>query len=105
MKIADFRIQTTDPDAPAANLVGVFADASGRLVAKEVGGRTFQAGTFFTGSVGNGSIATGGSATLTSGTVFGNNGGVQTGLGHPFTWLPVRGPNNENLFVPAYSAR
>ena len=95
MKIADFRVQTTVPDAPGAGVVGVYADASGRLVAKGSDSILRGVGLFFTGSVQNNGIATGGAVGLGTGVVFTNDTNtVQTGLGNPAKWFTVTGPDN-----------
>ena len=39
-KTKDFRYQTTAPDAPAASISTIYADASGRLLSKLSGGES-----------------------------------------------------------------
>ena len=102
MKNADFRIQTSAPSAPSSSSVQlVYADASGRLISENSAGALFQVGASYTGSVGMAAIATG-IATFVTGTTVGATGYSITGLSAPNLWLPVIGPNNQRLAIPAY---
>lgn len=87
MKIADFRVQSTAPDAPTtSSVVGVYADTSGRLISKTSAGVLTQVGTQFTGTISAASVVSG---ALLGGSVSG--------------WLPVTGPNGQKWVIPAYS--
>lgn len=85
MKIADFRLQTSVPDAPGTSVVGVYADASGRLISRNSAGALFMVGSQVTGTVPAANVVSG---ALLGGTVSG--------------WIPVIGPNNEKWAIPAY---
>jgi hypothetical protein len=103
MKIADFRIQTTPPDAPSSSsVIGVYANASGVLVSHTSAGVINQVGAVFTGS--SSAIAnTGGAARLFTGVTFGGNGSATaTGLANPAIWLGVQ-INGSQYYLPAYS--
>lgn len=113
MKIADLRVQTTPPDAPSANVVGLYANASGQVVTINSDGlvSSLGASAFLNGSnasyIGTGSIpgalVTGGAVgTVRTGVIFGESVANQVGMGQPFRWLPVIGASGERLAIPAY---
>ncbi len=89
MKIADFRIQTGVPDAPSTSVVGVYADASGRLIAKTSTSSLFQVGTQLTGIVANSAITP-------------PAAGTGMFAFQPTGWMPLVGPNNEKYAVPLF---
>jgi hypothetical protein len=102
MKIADFRIQTTAPDAPSAGVVGLYANASGILLTQNSAGTVTQVGTQFTG-VTTSAAQTGGIAKLATGVVFGGKGSaIATGLANPTVWIPYTF-NGLPYYIPAYS--
>jgi len=114
MKIADFRIQSTSPDSPVTNVLGVYVNSSGILVTKTSAGVIAQLGAQYTGAVAQVAVATGvvvndgDNLGLSTGVYFGvNNGSAQqqTGLGTPVGWLPVVGPAGQNWVIPAYSLK
>ena len=108
MKIADFRIQTTAPDAPSSSsVIGVYADASGVLISKTSAGVTAQVGSQFLGTYLNTAIVTGGASYLGTGTYWGPDVGVlakATGLAVPSKWLQVD-ISGTKYAVPAYALR
>lgn len=101
MKNAEFRIQTSAPTAPGSSVHQVYADASGRLVGQTSAGALVQVGSQWTGNVVASAMATGVTSIVT-GVTFGLTGYLTTGLSTPNVWLPVIGPNNQRLAIPAY---
>ena len=101
MKNAEFRIQTSAPTAPGSSVHQVYADSSGRLVGQTSAGALVQVGSQWTGSVTHAAMATG-VASIITGVWYGSTGYASTGLSTPNVWLPVIGPNNQRLAIPAY---
>lgn len=101
MKIADFRIQTTKPDAPSAGVVGLYADASGVLRIQNSAGTLYNLGGAATGTFTT-LPNTGGAGRIASGVVFGGGNSVSaTGLANPAIWIPYVA-NGTTYYVPGY---
>lgn len=97
MKIADFRIQTTQPDVPTtSSVVGVYADASGSLVSLNAAGIKYNVGQLFTGSVRNNSVGALASTVAMTNPIT----GILTGAVY---MLPVVGPSGQLLAIPAWA--
>lgn len=102
-KTKDFRYQTTAPDAPAASISTIYADASGRLLSKLSGGESRLLGQWATGTVANTSVTTGSYGQSVPTIMIGVSGaGGITGLCLPNAWIPIVGPNQQKYVLPAY---
>lgn len=86
MKVADFRIQTSEPDAPSTSVIGVYADASGVLQAKTSAGTIVQVGAAWTGVIASTAIQSGVNMVI---------------LAASGVWLPVK-VGTVNYAIPAY---
>lgn len=114
MKTADFRVQSTAPDAPSTAEVAVlYSNASGVLMTRLSDGSHYQAGTRMQASGHPSSVLIthsaagiyGDAGTFTyTGHVIGQTGVRGTGflLGTPHAWLQITGPANETWVVPAF---
>ena len=102
-KTKDFRYQTTAPDAPAASISTIYADASGRLLSKLSGGESRLVGQHVTGTVANTSVTTGSYGQSVPTIMIGVSGaGGITGLCLPNAWIPFVLPDQRKVVVPAY---
>lgn len=102
MKIADLRIQSTTPSAPATNVVGIYANANGVLTSINSAGVLSQVGTTYTGFSATTVVQTGVS-TAHTGIVIGRGPNTYV-LGTPEVFLPVT-INGSGLLIPAYSVK
>ncbi len=102
-KFSNYRKQSTVPDAPVAEVVGVFADASGFLVQRDSSGTNTLLGTNFSGSLSQNVVRVRAGAINTTGAVFtaDPSATTQTGLANPSLWLPIRF-NGTGYLIPAY---
>lgn len=101
MKVADFRVQSTNSliETPTAGVVSVFIDVSGRLLSKDENGVIKVPGVNFTGFLVNTQISTG-LGSINTGIAYGI--GLGTGLGTPARWLPVQF-GATTYAIPAYT--
>ena len=101
MKIADFRIQTTAPDAPSSSsVIGVYANTSGVLVTKDSVGNVRTVGQVWNLTVSGAGIS------MANGTFSGVATGSAGNLGPTgiaARYLIVVGPSGEKLAIPAYN--
>ena len=106
MKIADFRIQTTAPDAPSDGVIGLYATSNG-LVMKSSDSVLTGVSTPVLHAYVNGQIVTGGASSINTGSYWGPDVGGNkqaTGLALPNVWLRFN-VSGTNYGVPAYALR
>ena len=107
MKIADLRVQSTNPTAPSAGVVGLFANASGFLTTITSAGVVAMVANQLTGNF-TAIAQTGGVAQFATGSVVtyvygGKNSITTTGLATPDRWIPFV-TNGITYLVPGYTS-